>query len=1361
MQPASKIPAFAADGDKNINCLLLASACYDNLGNEDKAVNMVHKVLMMDEKNVMAWQGLSRFCMKNTNRFYLLAAQCFLFLIPYYAREGPQTKRNECLANILRVIVRYRLELPLGLPSFLDTCNLVLAGDNVNPDALEAKLRLMVESALFCPFAEDSDCPKSFIVTFTGLNTANVDFGLMRLYTDRLSKRVADGSDTAHFTLALVESFLETCQFLQMGRYDSLRGPYTRLQRLSTHGIKVDERWQPQGFLDVHISALLAIINFSMNDFERCNFHVVNLLEFCLSAFAKVSYDITHFKDFPKDPPSTLSEFLTPRLLYTPIRIFGDSLPEGVNPLHRVFNWASCMLLSNAAKSNLKPLLASALKYYAEQCMTSEKMLVWPRPQTALFIECCITSNNVGLLQKYVDISSLTSSDIPGEYSTEVTLRIKLVKYLLSFCQRGSDKFSIAQEICKLKEFMGDPGFTSHNYNLAGRLLMKAPSTQIEDILDHFNRGIKADSNYFTNFLNIGSTFYWRLQDYRRAYQALKTAWQLAPGNPDIAHPLASALCKLGKFDKAYEVYNSVDVKSFSASMFLNYGLVSLRLKKLNRCIPALQRVVRVEPTNPLAWEILGEGYMARGNHGVALQALERSIKLDPNRPLPHILYAQACTVLSDYPTAVTAYDRVIKLLKNQKLHSLHLLANKGLVELNANLAIQELRSGMGTTAISHIEAALEIGASVLQEAPQNAPQWLWYYMGYIMTLPLVFHDARLRIRMPKMFISLFKRPPKLEEDEETFLVDVSTCADLSGIMLSLFIKSATNASMLREIVLAWICLGLLQLSRATYAQTAELENAVAKPLFEDCERLQESSKFALMQAETCFSKALEISKNMPPNSDQITALAWFAMGSTMALGRDPTGSRSAYSFSMAFQLCNKFLNAGICLASKLTEMGESINAEKVLNQCLDFEPKIHGYWFVMAQLAAIDAQKPQSSQFGQPNQLQCLMQAVEEGFIHDALWQVVPKMFQLLKRPFESKKLSSYEEENLRLYRLISAEYLNRCLAFYPNDYRQWHDRGLLLQLSGLRYPAHYCFKRAHDLVSKLDASDLDRLTVKAHYFLSSCQQGNLDEVLREEFAKNITIKESSSSGIHSAVALAQLSKGNLGAAKQAFMGVYRSLGINDDATASSCSLSCLVSALLEDPSAIPSPKKLEGELSTNLLASSINPLRRIVLAESLRIKTPYASIPSVDNLEAFLENPAYGYEWLLLTFSNSLPLKEATQILALVKTWAYLRPDKEPVWTLLATAQRLYADLEVTKTKKGAKVKALESAFSSLRSAAAVCPPDPTSEMLTQELVNYVNNAITSEQAAVVILKPLIIRSALLFPHVQGIPEALRRFL
>ncbi|KAM3173768.1 hypothetical protein ACTXT7_011928 [Hymenolepis weldensis] len=909
------------EGNKNIVCILLASACYDNLRKEDKAVDMVHKVLMLDDKNVQAWLGLSQFCMKNTDRFYMLATH-----------EKNAKKHIECLSKLLQVMVCYRLELPIGLQPLRDICNAVLAGDNANPYALEARLRLMVESAIFFPFSEDLDCPESFTNSFTGLNLESVDLELMSDYTDRLSKVLADGSDTAQFTLALAESFLDTCRFLQMGDYEKLRRPLSRLQRLS--GIKVDQRWQRQGFLDVHssgekielchpvrlaipltryapmgtdpvtsdfadehmrcLSALLAIINFSINDFEPCKFQAINLLEFCLSASAQVSHDIAKFKHFPKVPPSTLSDFLTPRLLYTPVRIFGDSNPEGINPLNRVFKWASCMLLSNAAKSNLRSIIAPSLKYYTEECIDSEKKLTWPRPQTTLFIESCIISNNTGLLPKYVDVSTLKSFNIPQEYSVEVTLRTKLVKCLLNFHQPGSDKSAIAQEVLKLKNLKEDPGFTSHNHNLAGWILLKVPMVPDEEILDHFDRGTKADRNYFINHLNTGATFYSRMKAYKRAYQALKIAWDIAPGTPNIAYLLACTLCKLGRPDKAFDVYKRVD--------------------------------------SNLVWEILGEAYMARGNHGIALQALKRSIDasfvssclfLDPTRPLPHILYAQVYTALSDYPAAITAYDRVTELLKNQKLHSLHLLASKGLVELNANLAIQELRSGMSTAGILHIEAALKIGASVLKETPQNAPQWLWYYMAYILSLLLVFHDEGLRIRVPKVFMSLFKTPPTSKEDEGTCSIGVDACANLSGIMLSLFIKSSTAGKMQREIVLAWICMGLLQLSQVAHLRTVELCGELAKPLFSAHEIAE--CNLTLIQAETCFSKALRESKKLPLNSDQLTAFAWFAMASAMILGRDASGYRSTYGFAMAFKLCSKLLNAGICLASRLS----SIDYEK------------------------------------------------------------------------------------------------------------------------------------------------------------------------------------------------------------------------------------------------------------------------------------------------------------------------------------------------------------------------------------------------------------------------------------------------
>nr|CDS32467.1 tetratricopeptide repeat protein 37 [Hymenolepis microstoma] len=1343
------------DGNTNIACLLLASACYDNLNNEDKAVDMAHKILMLDPKNVQAWLGLSRFCMKNTKRFYMLAVQCFLFLIPYYSSEKNAKKHIECLSKLIQVMVRYQLELPPGLQPLRDICNAVLAGDNANPYALEARLRLMVESALFSPFSEDLDCPQSFTNSFSGISVESVDLELMRDYTDRLGRVLAEGSRTVHLTLALAESFLDTCQFLETGCYEELKKPLSRLQQLSN--INVDQRWQSTHSFDVHISALVAIITLSMNDFERCKFHALNLLDFCLSFSAQVGHDIAEFSNFSNVPPSTRTEFMSDRFSYTPVRAFGDTNQEGINPLNRVFNWASCMLLSNAAKSNLKSIIAPSLKYYTTECMKSGEKLIWPRPQTALFIESCIVSDSIGLLPKYVDVFALKSFDIPEEYSIEVSLRIKLVKCLLNFHQPGSDKSAIARDVLSLNNLKGDPGFTSRNHTLAGWILLKVPTVPDEEVLDHFKLGAIADRNYLQNHLYTGETFYSRMKAYRCALRALKTAWDIVPGNPYTAYLLASTLCKLGRPEKAFEVYRRVDTKSFSTPMYFHYGLIALRLKELNKCIPALQRVVAVQPTNVLAWEILAEAYMGRGNYGIALKALKQIIILDPTRPLSHILYAQVYTALSDYPAAIIAYDRVTELLKNQKLHSLHRLANKGLVELNVNLAIQELRSGMSTTAVAHIEAALQIGARVFRETPQNVPQWLWYYMGYSLSLLLVFHDEGLRIRVPKVFMSLFKAPPMSKENEDTCSIGIDTCADLAGIMFTLFIKSSTTAKMQREIVLAWICMGLLQLSRVVHLRTVESHGELVKPLFSAHEEAEYN--LTLIQAETCFSIALKESKNLPPNSEQIVAFAWFAMASTLILGRETNGVRSTFAFAMAFRLCSKFLTAGICLASRISSIDYESFGPKVMDRCLDFDPKVHPYWFVMAQIIARGAIIDEGdTKPGQLDEFKCLLKAAEEGFNLDALWHVVPKVFSLLKADFGRNCSNPDKDESLRLARLICAEYLNRCLAFYPNDYRLWHDRGLLLQLSGFYRPAYYCFEKANGLILKLDSKpDSVLITVGAHYLLSAFQLGKVGISELVAFTNLLLPGSQLSSGVHAAVALIQFSLSNFSAAKEALQSVYSVYDLN---SSSASYLEVLTAAFIGNTTDTLSNAwdftNLTRELDFN---PNSNPLRCAILGKVLPEKSnSLPAIPLLKGLDAVLDSPTIGYEWLNLEFALSPTLEKAKQVIAMVKTWVYLRPNREALWTLLATAHRLYAGLEIVKKRKE-KAKAMESGISCLQSAAAVCLPSPTSEILTRELVNYTNNTVANEQAAFEVLKPLLLRSAVFFPHIQGLPTAINR--
>lgn len=67
-----------------------------------------------------------------------------------------------------------------------------------------------------------------------------------------------------------------------------------------------------------------------------------------------------------------------------------------------------------------------------------------------------------------------------------------------------------------------------------------------------------------------------------------------------------------------------------------------------------------------------------------------------------------------------------------------------------------------------------------------------------------------------------------------------------------------------------------------------------------------------------------------------------------------------------------------------------------------------------------------------------------------------------------------------------------------------------------------------------------------------------------------------------------------------------------------------------------------------------------------------------------------------------------QARKLVALSKTWAFLRPDKESVWTLLAITQRLFSCFESTEKKTITQ----DLIAASLLSAFAVCFPSPTSK-------------------------------------------------
>ncbi|KAF8564044.1 hypothetical protein P879_11762, partial [Paragonimus westermani] len=70
------------------------------------------------------------------------------------------------------------------------------------------------------------------------------------------------------------------------------------------------------------------------------------------------------------------------------------------------------------------------------------------------------------------------------------------------------------------------------------------------------------------------------------------------PSSPEVTYQFALALCQNNELEKALSVYNSMDQIHFSKLMWLNYGLIAMRLKRSALCVAALQKVVILDSKN-------------------------------------------------------------------------------------------------------------------------------------------------------------------------------------------------------------------------------------------------------------------------------------------------------------------------------------------------------------------------------------------------------------------------------------------------------------------------------------------------------------------------------------------------------------------------------------------------------------------------------------------------------------------------------------------------------------------------------------------------------------------------------------------
>lgn len=147
------------------------------------------------------------------------------------------------------------------------------------------------------------------------------------------------------------------------------------------------------------------------------------------------------------------------------------------------------------------------------------------------------------------------------------------------------------------------------------------------------------------------------------ALEALKQAAQLAPHLPSLTLPLAQALHRLGYLHEARHVIEASPwQEQASPHLAYTYAQVLLALGELSNALPALQRVVAMQPEDASPYlDYACTLLTLRQDLPQAVEALRHVISIAPHQIIAQAFLAEALEASGDVPAALEAYQLALE----------------------------------------------------------------------------------------------------------------------------------------------------------------------------------------------------------------------------------------------------------------------------------------------------------------------------------------------------------------------------------------------------------------------------------------------------------------------------------------------------------------------------------------------------------------------------------------------------------------------------------------------------------------------------------------------------------------------------
>nr|CAH8847298.1 unnamed protein product [Trichobilharzia regenti] len=1212
--------------------LILKGASCSRLEYHEEAIESYLSALEIDPENTQAWFGLYSEVKRSPDKNANILLKACSVLINKSSRSDSPEKYLDYSKTFIETAVRFQLPLPAGYDKFDDLCELVLESEPGNVYALEAFFRLQIEFFMFYGFPELIDQSLFIESKFAKLfkQSGPQYISPSSVYVKRLErfgeslKTIQESknlSKTSNITLCLGHLLYKLYVYFipnfasptDNNEYNvTTSGDQTNehidlwdfiqneINKLDYDGIIGLNNWIEQNIIDLHAGFLYALSVFKRSQFNECNLIINQLISYIDKNCRQYNTESTDFTgSVDKLSKSSTSNIPSQRLMCTPLRLnitkFSENVPTTCDIYAFVKYWLSTLLIANTCNSEVATNdIDEEIGTLLRQTENADYIPYgWKDVFLTLSMEYYLLVNNIKasfhILEKWKSLYGCQKESKIDNAHLSPRFQVCLVLLKLVFNLKPAE-LKIMEEITPLsaKEDLlnllkKSDAISSSRFQYLLGYVMKicvqsfkdcSSTMGLEQQLEKFSLGIQFDMRYYANYLQIGH-IYREKENSKESLTAYTEAYRLMPSLPTCVYYYAVGLCRQEEWEKALDVYSSIDKSEFTKDMWLNYGLIGLRLGRIYECLPALQRVVLLK-NEALYWEILGEAYLLRGSHETAIRSFNRALGLEPNRPFALILCGRAYRHMNEISASLSCFDKALSevvgcYMTDPLYRKFYVLILKELIEIHMMKCRSSMYQGFTGQAINDLQHVLHLLDKLLDYfvGSKVVPFWIFRYIGDVLSLLSVVDDPNLLIVIPSRIISLMNNAEEICVDskltDDTIKLNIVNCLQLANIYLACAIQirlssvrhpaaslqlhapndvvasgsdSENHPSKLLIISSLLVSFGVHQLNQGYYIQRNMDSNNKQSPILSSLSNssthqikyngLSPDELFCL--SESILKQALQLLDNVSniyeeflnellkdksllgpgvttPDDEvderdtrdrlalirRIRSRAWSALAGVYSTSEENLNSEITYCLCQALLFNPDNTTVMINLAMHQMKQGQTELAVNLVAQAKAIDPDNFRVWLFSAQLTALMSGSPSVGPGLLVNTevLGHLIQAAFTGSNYRVASQLTLHLMPIIIKyshcnflsdpslpsstSYLSKQVNTSEliqafdkRAHLRLSINVAIECLNRAIAFQPDNIRLWHNRGILLQLTGYSVPAKYCLKKAVALLNR-----------------------------------------------------------------------------------------------------------------------------------------------------------------------------------------------------------------------------------------------------------------------------------------------------